>query len=95
MSLIIVTTIFENASLKIFIPSIFTFDFITVVIANCITAEDKTADSVQNNSFKISLTFNAITPIILIIIAIIYFAITLSLTKLFSRMERRLNNVRS
>ena len=40
-----------------------------------------------------SRTYDYFFP--LIIIAIIYFAITLSLTKLFSRIERRLNNVRS
>ena len=68
-------------------------EFITLVKETAVGAYIGIVELTKASDIIASRTYDYFFP--LIIIAIIYFAITLSLTKLFSRIERRLNNVRS
>lgn len=67
-------------------------EFITLVKETAVGAYIGIVELTKASDIIASRTYDYFFP--LIIIAIIYFAITLSLTKLFSRIERRLNNVR-
>ena len=68
-------------------------EFITLVKETAVGAYIGIVELTKASDIIASRTYDYFFP--LIIIAIIYFVITLSLTKLFSRIERRLNNVRS
>ena len=68
-------------------------EFITLVKETAVGDYIGIVELTKASDIIASRTYDYFFP--LIIIAIIYFAITLSLTKLFSRIERRLNNVRS
>ena len=68
-------------------------EFITLVKETAVGAYIGIVELTKASDIIASRTYDYFFP--LIIIAIIYFAITLSLTKLFSRIERILNNVRS
>ena len=68
-------------------------EFITLLKETSVAGYIGILELTKASDIVASSTYDYFFP--LIIIAIIYFAITLSLTKLFSRIERRLNNVRS
>ena len=68
-------------------------EFITLIKETSAGAYIGIMELTKASDIIASRTYDYFFP--LIIIALIYFAITLSLTKLFSRIERRLNNVRS
>ena len=68
-------------------------EFITLLKETSVAGYIGILELTKASDIVASSTYDYFFP--LIIIAIIYFVITLSLTKLFSRIERRLNNVRS